>query len=458
MNHVLVRVKDVIVQGHLAVWIVLCVVLGGATNAGIAANAFLQLLGLLIILGCLWRLTTIAGKQKWTDLWTMPGNAIKGIATIICAIAFWVLIQLIPLPAAIWHMLGDRDIIIEGDRLLGISGAFRPLSMQPNATLNSASWIIAPLATFLLTIGAKSKTRRVAGYAIIAIALLSSLLGVAQIGQGPDSPTYFYSITNANTSVGFFANSNHLATLYLCALVLVPWLFFAEAGGRRRDGRILANAGLVVAAMLMVDILVNRSLAGFVLAVPAVAFVAFHHPTCRGWIDRLPFSLRTLGIALGAATLVATWLLFGYFGQFAVGLTDPETRLSYYAHTLEIARAAAPFGIGLGVFRWIYTGFEDPSTVDLTYVNHAHNDYVELLAEGGIFFVILLAAFGFWMWNRFVRIRDLADWQVPAYLSSAMIVAMVAGHSLVDYPARTAAIAAIAAFGIGSLASVPMRR
>ncbi len=460
MTNMLAQIKEIIGLASLSVWIVLCLVLGGASAAGILANATLQAAGLAIILFFAWRyVTTAVGQRAFADISGRPGQSLAPILWIATGIAIWIVVQLMPLPAGPWQSLGARELISQGDKLLGLGNVSRPFSMQPNATLNSGSWLIVPVATFLLTIGARNKARTFAGYAIVAIAIVSAILGVVQIGQGPNSSAYFYAITNANTSVGFFANSNHLATLYLCALAICPWLFFEEDDGRRKKpNQALGILSIAVIAMLVLNIALNRSLAGYILVLPVAAFVILQHPAGREGIARLPFSARTLMIGLAVITLVMAWLMLGVFSEFAVGLTDPDTRLSYYAQTFDIAKAAAPFGIGLGAFRWVFAGYEDPSAVDQVYINHAHNDYIELLAEGGIIAVIFVALFAVWLFRRLVRLRGLPTSQLPLQFASAMVIGIVALHSLVDYPARTAAIAAIAAFAIANLAVSPQQR
>jgi O-antigen ligase len=441
----------------LPIWLFLCLILGGASAAGVLANGLLQLAGILLIAILLWRMTTTNGHAQWSAIWHRDKHGILGILAIIGAVTIWIIFQLIPLPSSFWSNLSGRDIIVAGDKLIGLKQIARPFSMQPNSTIISASWLIVPITTLLLTIFSKNTARQYAGYLIIIIAMLSALVGVIQIGQGPDSPAYFYAITNDNTSVGFFANSNHLATLYLCALLLCPWLFFETDNGRKAH-HMLQWMGIGLACMLVLNLILNRSLAGYVLLIPTAAFVIFRHPAGKELVRRWPFSVRSLFGAVIAITLILGWFAFSYLGSFALGLTDPNLRLHYYAQGMQMARATFPLGSGLGTFRWFYTGFEDPGNLALEYVNHAHNDYIELLVEGGLFSLLILAALVIWFVARLLHTNQLQERQIPLQLSSAMIVAIIAWHSLGDYPARTAAIAAIGAFAIGNLASPPSRR
>ena len=84
---------------------------------------------------------------------------------------------------------------------------------------------------------------------------------------------------------------------------------------------------------------------------------------------------------------------------------------------------------------------EDPARVDRYYVNHAHDDYLELAVETGLPGIILMLLFLAW-WGR-------SAWRMlssPAPDQFAMAGAIASWamllHSAVDYPLRTAAMSA----------------
>ncbi len=445
-------IRNALALGTLPFWLCFCVILGGASSAGVLANTVLQITGTGLIAFSLWRLTTRAGQGRWAFTRTQDGQAIYGLVAITLALIAWIIIQLIPLPSSVWQNLAGRGAVVAGDRLLGLVDVYRPFSMQPGSTLVSATWLIVPVATLFLTVAASPKVRKYAGFSIIAMAALSSLIGVIQFGQGSDGAAYFYAVTNSNTSVGFFANSNHLATLYLCALVLCPWLFF-EGNGNARQKNLLSGLGLAAIAFLVLSIILNRSLAGYVLLLPALAFVVLRHPAGKFLASKWPYSRWALLSGLAAISLALAWIAFSYLSDWAVGFTDPNLRMKYFAQSWELARSTFPLGTGLGAFRWAYTGLEDTSNLDLVYVNHVHNDYIEFMVEAGLFAALTMLAFAIWMGERLWKMAAHNAHHLPLLLSSAVVIFVIAGHSLVDYPARTATIAAIGAFAIGCLAS-----
>jgi O-antigen ligase len=100
---------------------------------------------------------------------------------------------------------------------------------------------------------------------------------------------------------------------------------------------------------------------------------------------------------------------------------------------------------------------EDLDLAQAGYLNHAHNDYLELIVEAGlpgaiVLFVIIMVI----AWRMLAVARDRARDRGPALAGFAML-ALLAAHSLVDYPVRSDAIAAVAGVAIGLL-FVPLSR
>jgi O-antigen ligase len=98
-----------------------------------------------------------------------------------------------------------------------------------------------------------------------------------------------------------------------------------------------------------------------------------------------------------------------------------------------------PLGSGLGTFRPVYKLYEDHDRVTREVVNHAHNEYVELALETGVPGVLVILAFFAWWtracWRAWKR-PEASPYAKAASIASAAILA----HSLVDFPARTAAL------------------
>jgi O-antigen ligase len=94
--------------------------------------------------------------------------------------------------------------------------------------------------------------------------------------------------------------------------------------------------------------------------------------------------------------------------------------------------------------------------VDRWFINHVHNDYIEIALETGLAGIILMVTFLLW-WTG----RTIAIWRSPAidYYGRAATIATGAllAPSRVDFPLRTSGLAAGFAICLALMAG-PRRR
>jgi O-antigen ligase len=157
-------------------------------------------------------------------------------------------------------------------------------------------------------------------------------------------------------------------------------------------------------------------------------------------------SLR--GLALLAAALMigaVGWLSTTSVGSSTVrssAETSVQSRQEMLRTSLKAAKDFMPLGSGVGSFRRVYALYEAHDQLDpTTYVNHAHDDYVELAVETGLPGLVLLGAFLLW-WAKAVWAAWRRTSPDPYALAASVASAAVLLHSLVDFPLRTSAIAA----------------
>jgi O-antigen ligase len=235
----------------------------------------------------------------------------------------------------------------------------------------------------------------------------------------------------------------------IALVVTLPFLAALLASERRADVQRFSTAAALVAAaglVIVVGIALNRSLAGYGLAVPVVAassllIVRRRSPAVR-WI-----------VAGSALLLVGavTALVLSPAGDRSLGTTvSVETRAEMATTTLRATEEFLPLGSGIGTFREVYGLYEDRDGINRTYVNHAHDDYLEIALETGIPGLAVLALFLVWWaaaaWKVW-RFGDAGPYARAASIASAAILV----HRIVDYPLRTAAVAAIFAMCLGLL-------
>ena len=424
-------------------FLVACVLFGGASAAGIFANALLQAGSVLVILMLL-----------WSGRFTLPPQARLLVWTLILFLLL-VLATLIPLPYATWIQLPYRAEFAEALRLLGVeSGAFTA-SLAPSATIWSILSLLPPVAMFLLVTAIPVERRSYLFATLVALSILSISLGVFQLLGGPGSPLRFYAITNEMSPVGFFANVNHNATMVLCTLPCLAAMASRFAGRRDRSRR---SGGFIIsiasAAYLVLGIALMGSTAGYALVLPALFASAFIYR--RAIVARISAGWRLAFAAI--AVIFVGVALTGPLSQETLSAKfdeNPTSRRVIAEHTIEAATPSFPLGTGLGTFSDVYRRFQDPAEARQEFVNHAHNDYLEIALELGLPGLVLVLLFALW-WLR----RSLAVWRedspfIASGRAGSVIIGLVLMHSLVDYPIRSSAIAAI--FAIGCALLVPGR-
>ena len=357
-----------------------------------------------------------------------------------------VLVHLIPLPPALWTQLPGREFVVEAFELAVVPLGWMPISLDPGATWRAFLSLLPPLALFLAVLCIGFDGRRILSLILVAFGLASVVLGLFQLMQGPESALRFHAITNPGSSVGFFANRNHYAALLYCALPFAAAWTIVLASDRAR-GLGAVGCGLALAALLL-GLAMAFSRAGIVLGLSALLLSVF---LLYGADSR---RLRLIAaFAIGIAALIAAMAIFqralpGILGWFESAVID-EYRLNILAITLTAAMDFLPVGSGFGTFPAIYLMHDRPDALLTAYVNHAHNDWVELWLEGGWPFG--LAAGGFVLWFTKAARADWAGGPLTRLdralrRAGAIAVFLVLVHSLVDYPLRTVSLLGLFAY------------
>ena len=429
-------------QAVAPAYLFLCIVLGGSAQ-GIFSNLALQLAGVVIL--------------AWAFLTRLPhrgSRPARQLGWLASAAVALVLIQLIPLPPIIWSNLPGRQFVVDGFRLLGQPLPWMPQSLAPADTIATAMAMLPPLAMLALVLRLGAYRDSWLLIALLLATLISVALGVLQIQSGGTGP-YLYPLANLGTASGLFANANHMATLLL---VSIPFLVALGVRRYRRlpdtnDRLLTATLAGGAAIVVLLGIFTNQSFALLVIGAPVVGAAALQLiPPGRVRLGRLAGMIGLLFLAgIGVLAVMAT------AGMSSSNQTSVTIRADIWTHSVKAIRDHGLTGSGVGTFPAIYPHYEDPATTERTYVNHAHNDYMEIILETGLPGAALLLLFLLW-WCR----RAFAIWRSPesAELARAACVASAAIliHSLVDYPLRTAAIASAMAMALALMADPARRR
>ena len=190
-----------------------------------------------------------------------------------------------------------------------------------------------------------------------------------------------------------------------------------------------------VALVLAFGVLLTGSVAGIGLLLPVgIGALLLTRPDLRLSL-RLVIAIFAV-LSLAALGLAMSGVLQDNFSGAAGG--EGHNRLDYLRTGLAYMGKTAPFGSGLGTFVEVYPWFESAGAIGPTYVNHAHDDLLELLLETGVFGLAALGAFVWWWIARAGAVWRAAA-RNPYAQAATILVGAILVHSVVDYPLRTAA-------------------
>jgi len=372
--------------------------------------------------------------------------------------------RLLPPPAHCWLLLPLVGLCVLGyiqtvpliNSTIGGLNLWRTISFDPYETRLVLFEILAlTLATALLLRYTNSERRlRALIYLIIGVGVTSAVFGLLRQTMQRDEG-FVLPYLLPNEGYGQFINRNHFALLMEMVLGLVLGLI--AAGGIRRDRWLIYLSAVMPVWLALV---LTRSRGGIFTMLVQLIFVTLifvmggarrEHAELgedsSNRVRRLGSSL-IFRIALVVCLVAVIFLGVIWVGgdrvvdrletiSTEVNQTDAEDRLGVrrldiWRTTWQVATSHPVAGAGFGGYWAAVTKYHNASGISTP--QQAHNDYLELLASGGIIGLALFIWFLI-MFGRLVRARLRAGelFSRAAALSALAGLLGVAVHSLVDF-------------------------
>jgi O-antigen ligase len=354
-------------------------------------------------------------------------------------------LQLIPLPPALWMALPGRADEARALADAGLPLSWRPISLAPGETVGCALALLPVAAMALAGLTLRPGEVRTMAGVWVGMGLAGLALGAVQL----TTPAYLYAETTAGTVTGFFANRNHEASLLLA---LIPLAAVGASGLSAGRPRPLAVVNALFLPLAIVGLAAIRSRAGVVLAGPALVGALI-----VAWRAAGGGRLWTGVLAAGCLTALAAVLAFGLspiLQRFVIASGRAEFRFEAWPHVIAAAKAYQPFGAGAGAFDRIFRQIEPLTLVDGDAFIHAHNEVLEVWLEAGWCGLALVGAFALWLLTAIGRAWLAADPKSRALRAAASVtVLLLLAHAMVDYGLRNLALAVLLAFCCGLLAA-----
>ena len=429
-----------------------CYLLGGASRADVP-----QLLVLRPLAIGLAAVTLMFAPR-------LDGRGVRGPAILLGAMALLVAAQLVPLPWAIWTALPGRADAVAAMRLIHRDGDWHALSLMPDQTINALLSLMVPAAVTIVMAALPARGRaRLLPVLMIAV-LVDLLLGFVQLLTGSSGALRPFAVTNVTGAVGLFANRNHSAAMLAAGLPMTAAMAVAWTRAHRRRRLAVLALAAVTAFLLAFAILSIGSRAGLVLALIGGVFAGLIL-----WPDLVEMTRGAgrwarRGLIVAPAVALAGLVVVAIIGardESLRRLADPtlyaDARIQAAPTVMLMIGRLMPFGSGFGTFSGVYRGVEPSDVLSSQYLNHAHNDYLEILTDGGVAAGLCLLAFAWWLAGQLAAARrrsDAVDRPQALMATAIILIALVA--SAFDYPMRTPvwmALFTVAVIWLGDAAS-----
>ncbi|ANM29271.1 hypothetical protein ABI59_06225 [Acidobacteria bacterium Mor1] len=423
-----------------------------------------------LALACVWALREwVRGSDP------LPRALLIGLLGVLLLGAF----QMAPLPSGVHGALSPRSaelrtttlaaepLLAAESRVLEVEPEqlIRPstLSVDPEATASALRTGTAYAALLLVALSVAAAGR---GRLLLLAGLLSaafqSLHGILVFLSGHDQIWNVAKRVSLDAATGTYINRNHFAGFVAAGCCCGAALALGLMRRRNPDAqhplvRLLGADGSrvfmlwMLTALALAGLLLSSSRMGIAVGIGMLSITVLG--SMRGGAQRRLLALAVLllfaAIPLAQVGLEALFERYGQsFDSFAEG------RSTVWFDTGRLATAFPLTGAGFGTFATVYPSFRSAS-VRLFY-EHAHNDYLQFAAEGGLIGVLLI---GLVLWVLVGHLRAAltgVKGTTGFGLAAALVTLLL--HTAVDFHFHMPANGAFIAILAGALIGLPPKR
>lgn len=323
------------------------------------------------------------------------------------------LLQIVPLPAAVFN--GLRPKLLLGDTW-ATETQFRFISVGVGRTVECLLYLLAASAFFLAVLRLRvEQVNALLPFFFMGV-ICNGLAGAIQYSLSND--VAIVGLLPFTINAGLFANVNHFSALLFVSIPFVVYYGIFR-------GHLLSGSIGLVALLLLLLAAGSRAgvLIGLAITVLSVVFLSARSRASG-------FGVLLIFVGLSVYTI-------GAWTKIDADAIDPAFGRGEFARTtIDGIKENWATGIGFGNFQEAYQIYEKETMIFEKFVNHAHNEYLEIAFEGGIPAILLMAGYFVLLVAASVSVRR-DPLQKAAFLSVSFLLI----HSLVDYPLRTAALA-----------------
>ncbi len=370
----------------------------------------------------------------------------KGMKILLWTLFLFPLLYLIPVPWDVWMSLPGHTLYADTLKLLDENTNFRAISIYPLKTQLAWLALLPPIAIFIGTLRLSVSQIQALVYVLIGIAVFQAVLGLIQYGDGVTSSFRFNNPFAGNGAEGTYANRNHLAGLLEMVLPIGLGLLALSVGRTRTElhyhrswrTRLASLSGwhmnktviyAFVCILILLGLVFTQSKSGVALAMLGVFLSAIAYArrlggtNVFGVIGSFFAVVVAIAIEIGLAPLLQ---------RFSVDHLE-DLRFIIFSNTIKGIGTFFPVGSGPGTYPFIYPRFQ--SIEETAFINHAHNDYLEWLMEGGLVAgLIILVCFWFYF-RQWPKVWIKGYWSTLQFMKvgAGIGILLMMLHGLTDF-------------------------
>lgn len=419
--------------------------LGGSSREDVPSLLILNPFSFLALGYFVWRLRLTRLRWRYSSL-----------AWLLFSVSILHILALLPLPPQLFNALPGHELprLIRSE--VSHTSDWAAMTLASRRTLASLISLALPASVILgLALLSTVRGREVTLAAVLAFGSICLILGLLQATSG-GSQLHLFHLTSEGSPVGTFANRNHMA-IFLLSLLPAIAVFASSSVGFPADRRARQTIGAMMACVMIPLLLLVGSRAGIVLApIAAIGALACYRPTDkpnrrngsgpRRW--RTFVAAAAIAVSLGAATIFFAGATA--FDRLAAEDVGHEFRGQTFKPLVSLVGDYFPTGSGPGTFVEAYQIKEPQALLNATYLNHAHNDWLELAITFGLPGMMLaLGAIAFLVY-RIIEASASKSWlandsNIQFRRAGCVVLSLLFSASLFDYPLRTPALAVLCA-------------
>jgi len=286
---------------------------------------------------------------------------------------------------------------------------------------------------------------------VILIIVFGSAMAFFGILQRLANPGGIYGMRETPQAISFgpFVNQHHFAAFMEMTCGVALALLFGKSGGRDKKA-LLATAVVIMG----VAIVLTGSRGGMLSFGVVVAAITLYNLLSGRWSDqghghdhRFSGLLQKAAIAASvlaiAGVITGIVLFIGADDSLLRGIgaaaadTDVSTgRFHFWSVAVQIFLAHPFLGVGFNAFGVAFTKYDTWSGI--IHVDHAHNEYLQILADAGIAGFICIATFIYFLFREgLATIKSASGFRRDAAVGALAGCLGILVHSFFDFPLRT---------------------